>query len=222
MDALVEHLKYFWQEKKKWLLGSMCLIGLIFIIFFKWKSDFKKEAAIDELSEVTTEQIEEKTSEKVAPPEDPADKKLFIDIKGAVKNPGVYQLQAGDRLLDAIEKAGGMQPEADNDQVNLAQKLEDEMVIYIPQKGEEPPEFISQMTTTSETAEKQENEATININTATKEELMQLSGIGAVKAQNIISYREEKGGFKTIEELKEVSGIGERTFEQLKENIAVH
>lgn len=222
MEAFVEQLRYFWQEKKSWLIGSICVVGVIFIVLFRWNAEDKKEAVIDELTSATMEQTEEKNMKKEETPPEPAAEKVFVDMKGAVKHPGVYELKTGDRLLDAIEKAGGLEAEADNDQVNLAQKLEDEMVIYIPKKGEEPPEFNQPVTINSESVEKTESESTININTATKEELMQLSGIGAVKAQNIINYREEQGSFKTIEELKEVSGIGERTFEQLKENIAVH
>lgn len=153
---------------------------------------------------------------------------LMIDIKGAVAMPGIYALKEGQRINDAIGKAGGFQPEADAAKVNLAQKLADEMVIYIPKAGEELPAELPQVLPSgpssagSSPAEGSEPEGgTININTATATQLQELPGIGEAKAQAIIDYRESSGLFSKVEDVKNVSGIGEKTFEKLAPKLAV-
>ncbi|WP_225230370.1 helix-hairpin-helix domain-containing protein [Cytobacillus stercorigallinarum] len=138
---------------------------------------------------------------------------VMVDIKGEVKDPGVYELKNTQRIVDAIQVAGGFLSEADQQQVNLAQKLTDEMVIYIPKVGEES---VSSLPTLNDG-----NEGKINLNQATVEQLETLPGIGPTKAEDILSFREENGSFKAIEDLKEISGIGEKTFEKLKDLISV-
>lgn len=155
---------------------------------------------------------------------------IMVDVKGAVKNPGVYQLDADSRVIDAILLAGGYAKNAQSRQINHAQKLQDEMVIYVPQKGEDTEEILSmtsQQTSTSvpstqgSTAQK-ENSNLVNINTADEAGLTTLNGVGPAKAQAIIAYRTENGPFKTIEELKNVTGIGDKTFESLKDYLTVN
>lgn len=143
-----------------------------------------------------------------------SDDDVMVDIKGEVKDPGVYALKSTQRIVDAIQVAGGFLSEADQKQVNLAQKLTDEMVIYIPKVGEEG---VSSLPPLNEG-----NDGKINLNQATVEQLETLPGIGPSKAEDILSYREEVGSFKAIEDLKEVSGIGEKTFEKLKDLISVN
>lgn len=143
-----------------------------------------------------------------------SDDDVMVDIKGEVKDPGVYELKSTQRIVDAIQVAGGFLSEADQKQVNLAQKLTDEMVIYIPKVGEEG---VSSLPPLNEG-----NDGKINLNQATIEQLETLPGIGPSKAEDILSYREEVGSFKAIEDLKEVSGIGEKTFEKLKDLISVN
>ncbi|WP_461611431.1 helix-hairpin-helix domain-containing protein [Cytobacillus kochii] len=142
-----------------------------------------------------------------------SDDDVMVDIKGEVKDPGVYALKSTQRIVDAILVAGGFLSEADQKQVNLAQKLTDEMVIYIPKVGEEGVSSLPPLN--------DGNDGKINLNQATVEQLETLPGIGPSKAEDILSYREEVGSFKAIENLKEVSGIGEKTFEKLKDLISV-
>ncbi|MEG7356626.1 helix-hairpin-helix domain-containing protein [Bacillus inaquosorum] len=143
---------------------------------------------------------------------------IVIDIKGAVQHPGVYEMRTGDRVSQAIEKAGGTGEQADEMQVNLAELLQDGIVVYIPKKGEE-----TTMQQGFGGAVKSDGgkEAPVNINTATLEELQGISGVGPSKAEAIIGYREENGRFQTIEELTKVSGIGEKSLEKIKSSITV-
>ncbi|MFJ8262231.1 helix-hairpin-helix domain-containing protein [Rummeliibacillus sp. NPDC094406] len=154
---------------------------------------------------------------------------IMVDVKGAVKNPGVYKLDADSRVIDAILLAGGYAKNAQSRQINHAQKLQDEMVIYVPQKGEKVEEVLavsSAETTTSvpSTQDGTMNTAKsdlVNINTADESGLTTLNGIGPAKAKAIIAYRTENGPFKTIEDLKNVTGIGEKTFESLKDYLTI-
>ena len=147
---------------------------------------------------------------------------MVIDVKGAVVKPGVYEAQSGDRVIDIIQLAGGLQENADQNQINFAMKVEDEMVLYLPVIGEEEkhnnggttPNFGSFAATSSDNGK-------VNLNTATESELQTLTGIGPSKAAAIIEYRDTNGPFKEIEQLKEISGIGDKTFEKLKEEISV-
>ena len=156
--------------------------------------------------------------------------KVMVDVKGAVKSPGVYEVKSGMRVVDAIEMAGGMTKSADRKNINLAMQLTDQQVVYIPLKGEikdsDPSQLNSAATSgksmTSGTASSANStEQVVNINTATKEELLTLNGVGDKKADQIINYREQQGEFKTIEDLKQVQGIGDKIFEGLQDSITV-
>ncbi|GAF65987.1 competence protein ComE [Bacillus sp. TS-2] len=141
---------------------------------------------------------------------------IVVDLKGAVNMPGIYLMSDGGRVYEVIEKAGGLREDADEQRVNLAALLKDEMVLYIPTEGEiEGEEAITAgIFQINET-----EDGKVNINTATESELQQLSGVGPAKAGQIIQYREQNGPFEMIEDLKKVSGIGEKSFEQLRESI---
>ncbi|WP_245153878.1 helix-hairpin-helix domain-containing protein [Jeotgalibacillus proteolyticus] len=141
---------------------------------------------------------------------------IKVDLKGAVKVPGVYTVKEGERVADLIEQAGFQTENADMTGVNLSLKLVDEMVIYIPEEGEEMPDNMSQ---TSTAANSQESK--ININQADAVLLETIPGIGPAKAQAIIDYRENEGGFKTIEDIKNISGIGDKTFDKMKDVIDI-
>ncbi|MGB2991614.1 MAG: helix-hairpin-helix domain-containing protein [Paenisporosarcina sp.] len=143
---------------------------------------------------------------------------VVVDVKGQVHEPGVYTLPAGSRVLDAIQLAGGILPTAEEKALNFAAKLVDEMVIYVPLIGES--DVSMTIATTPSTSES--HSAFVNINTSDESTLMTLSGIGPSKAKAIIAYREEKGLFKSIEDIKEVTGIGDSTFENLKDFISVN
>jgi len=143
---------------------------------------------------------------------------LLVDIKGAIKHPGLYKINEGDRIQDVIDLAGGLKDDADENQVNLAQRLQDEMVIYIPTIGEEI-EHIQPNISSTTTQSAQDGK--VAINHATAEEIQTLNGIGPKKAETIIAYREENGPFHTIEDLLNVSGIGEKTLENIRDQISV-
>lgn len=148
-------------------------------------------------------------------------KEIMVHIVGQVNNPGVVEVQEGTRLIEAIEQLGGTTQEADLDAVNLAKKLADEEKIYIPKKGEIPQEDIISQSNTNSSMAQEENSDKININTASQEELKTLSGIGDSISKNIIEYREANGGFKSIEEIKEVNRIGDKIFNDIKDKITI-
>lgn len=143
---------------------------------------------------------------------------LMIHITGQVAKPGIVTLKDGDRVIDAIEKAGGLISGADESRINLAQKLFDEDKVIIPKIGDDlvvedqNQEGISQNSTSSN------NNGTVNINTASKSELETLPGIGDVTSQKIIDYRETTK-FETVEDIKDVSGIGDKKFEAIQSMI---
>ena len=152
-------------------------------------------------------------------------RKIFVHVCGAVKNEGVYQVEADARVVDAIKAAGGLTGKAASSGINQAKQLEDGVQIYVPTKKEvlkastqNPglPKDILQ-NTTSESLKG----TVININTATKEELMQLKGVGEAKALLIITYREANGGFKEITDLMKIKGIKQKFFDKIKDNICI-
>lgn len=157
--------------------------------------------------------------------------KIVVDIKGNVKSPGIYTMGVGMRISQAIDSAGGFLSSADQKQINLAQKITDEMIIYVPAKGEikSSPAVMNagqsssgvNTESTSNSNEKSNGGQTVNLNTATKEQLQELTGIGPKKAEQILQYREEHQSFKTMDEIKEVGGIGDKTFESLKDSLSV-
>lgn len=147
------------------------------------------------------------------------DVKNLVDVKGAVENPGVYEVMLDERVIDVIEKAGGLKEGADETKINFAGRVTDEMVLYIPLIGEEGENMIVSAGASSTSTS--QGEGKININKATSDELQNLPGIGPSKAEAIIAYREDSGLFQTIDDLKLVTGIGDKTFEKLKDQIIV-
>ncbi len=144
-------------------------------------------------------------------------KSIYVHICGAVKEPGVYELSAGDRADAAVKAAGGFLKDADEKAINLAEILSDGMQIYVPAMDEDYGVAGSSL----QGAKSAGNFGLINLNSASMEELMTLSGIGESKALAIIQYREENGRFASIEEIKNVKGIGDGIFEQIKESITI-
>lgn len=209
---------------KRVILPFILLSVLIF--YFLYSEEKTTTEDIQLISSVPQEiKIQNHVEE---PTKTESNEKVIVDVKGAVKYPGVYELTVNDRVIDAINQAGGYTKNADSSTINHAQKLQDEMVIYVPKKGEDVSEKLqaiqSQPTTISSTSSggtSSSESLKVNINTANETELTTLSGIGPSKAKAIISYREENGPFKTIEDIKNVSGIGEKTFEKLKDSITV-
>ena len=138
---------------------------------------------------------------------------IVVDIKGEVIEPGIYELAIDSRVNDVIELAGGFSSEADQTYVNLAQKVHDEMMIMVPKVGEEALALGASVNAA--------DSGKVRINYATQDEIEQLSGIGPSKAQAIIQYREEHGFFESVEDLLQVSGIGEKTLDNMKDDIQV-
>ena len=180
---------------------------------------------------------EEKENNKIS-----KETKVKVDIKGAVNTPGVFEMNKTDRVIDVINKAGGLKENADTSLINLSKKVSDEMVITIYTKEEltkqnqvcppcECPEVNDdciekeESATSSKEKETKSEEKTltgkISINTASLEELQLLDGIGETKAKAIIGYRNTNGKFKNIEEIQNVSGIGEATYEKIKDDITI-
>ena len=155
----------------------------------------------------------------VTEPEVDENKLITIYLTGQIKYPGIIELEEGARIAAAIEQAGGSLPDADLNRVNLALKVKDEGMYYIPSRGEEIPESFA---TTEANTEVSAVDGKININNADQTQLETLNGIGSVKALKIIEYREKNGEFKIIEEIMNVSGIGEKTFDGLKDQIDIH
>ncbi len=147
---------------------------------------------------------------------------VIVDVRGAVEKPGVYTLPAGSRLQDVLTQAGGVLPNAETRNLNLARRLNDGEQIYVPQVGEATataPAIAGKGAPTS--AATKTPPGTININTATLEELDVLPGIGPAIAQRIIDYRSQNGAFKQIDDLKKVRGIGDALFSQIKDMVTV-
>ena len=142
---------------------------------------------------------------------------IMIHITGAVKNPGVIEVDKDFRLKDVVDKCGGLKDDADINNINLAMKVEDEMKIHIP-SIEETNENIKDISNINQNIDNQNNK--VNLNKATKEELMTLPGIGESKSEKIIQYREDNI-FKKIDDIKNVNGIGDKTFESFKDLIDV-
>ncbi|HLS35447.1 MAG TPA: helix-hairpin-helix domain-containing protein [Bacillota bacterium] len=145
--------------------------------------------------------------------ENAVDELIVVDVKGEIENPGIYEVEHHFRVYDVIELAGGFTENAGSDHVNLAEKVHDEMIIFVPHEDDLDMELIVNSPASIP--------GKIKVNIATQEELEQLSGIGPVKASAIIQYREENGYFNTPEDLLNVSGIGEKTLENIREQIQI-
>lgn len=224
--------KFTWNIKYiKWVVGISVILVVIMTVSNISDKTQKYEIASsqaqdeEEISEnFEKELLPESSSESETMPEAlDEEKSIFVDIAGAVEKPSVVELDEGERLQKAVELAGGLSPDADRNAVNLAQKLIDGAQYIIPLKGEKlrinVPDGVG---FSDEQNTGENNDGKININTATKEKLMELNGIGEVIAQRIIDYRNENGNFKSIDSIGEVSGIGAKKFDDIKNNICIN
>ena len=206
------------------------IVGLT-IFYYQKNNKKEKKKEIVEVEETDDLKIKEKDKEKEVEIE------YKVDIKGAINLPGIYTMKSTSRVIDVINEAGGLTEAADTSVINLSKKIIDEMVIIIYTK-----EQVSNFSKVKETEKiiqdkcnqidenslkndacikTEEITSKISINTATKEVLMTLQGIGESKANDIIKYREENGLFKNIEDIKNVPGIGDNLFAQIKEDITL-
>ena len=200
------------KEKKMRLIiviviGIIAIVGIIKVVDIYYEKNNTEKISITNF--VENENFDEKN-----------DIKIKVYITGEVKNQGVIELEEGARIADAIEKAGGKTEQANLKNVNLAYQLEDGQKIYIPNVNDIQTEIIDDSANgiVDDTAV---NQSAININKANESELQALNGIGESLAASIVQYRKENGKFETIEELKNVPGIGDSKFENIKEHIKV-
>jgi len=182
-----------------------CVVLAVFI--FKERSSKTKEIKIDNELTPFLENDAELMAESV-------DMMIKVDVKGEVNKPGVYEVDDTFRVIDIINTAGGLTTEADESKINLAQKVVDEMVVVVPKIGDEETEEFTFFNGGGDTNQ-------INLNMATVDELSTLNGIGPKKAQVIIDYREENGPFQQVEDIMNVTGIGEKTFDSFKDDVTV-
>ena len=214
-------MKHIIHNKKIIIIIFIIIIIIGCLIYFLLNNDNKyEEDNIIGLKEIETTTLKESHN--------------FIDIKGSVANPGVYEFKENDRVIDAIELAGGLTKDANTSNINLSQKLKSEMVIYVYNNKEIKentislscdnickPEIIEVNNCIEVTTTKNSSSGLININKASLDDLMTISGIGESKAKSIIEYRNNVGKFNSIEDIKNISGIGESLFDKIKDKITV-
>ena len=189
-------------------IGIIVIIGIIKIVDIYYEKNNTEKISISNFIENENETEDEKCNTKIK-----------VYITGEVKNQGVIELEEGDRIADAIEKAGGQTEQASLKNVNLAYQLEDGQKIYIPNVNDNETEIIDDGA--SGVVDDTTNKTVVNINKADETELQSLNGIGESLATSIVQYRKENGKFETIEDLKNVPGIGDSKFENIKEYIKV-
>lgn len=220
---------YDLNKKQKVIVGILATIVIMGICYYVYSKD---EATLDNSQNEDleiTEEIEEAEQENSE--EEYSDTMIIVHITGAVNKEGIVELKANSRVADAVEKAKGLREDADTKKINLAYILEDGMKIYIPsindteetikENNVEGSEYITTTNTTNVDNNLDTGNKTtkVNINTATQTELEELPGIGPSTALKIIQYRDENGKFKNIEDIKEVSGIGENKYSNIKDLI---
>ena len=215
MEVIIEKIK----EYKIIVIcaGLGLALGGFFLLKPTSQTSVKETNLPAEVSAVSKDSSSEKEIKKEEKDESAEQDLITVDVKGAVKSPGIYDLPVGSRVHDAVQKAGGLTEEADSKSLNLAQKISDEALVYVPTKGEE---VASQQTGSGTTASTSKDKK-VNLNKASLEELKQVKGLGGKRAQDIIDHREANGKFKSVDELKKVSGIGAKTIEKLKDYVTV-
>ena len=222
--------------KQKKIIAIILIILVIIAYYYLYLKNSTEEISNQDL-EVNNTQESNQTNET----EKETEETIVVHISGAVNIEGIVELEAGSRIANAIEKAGGVKENADMTDINLAYPLEDGMKIYIPTKEETEANknnenMVDESYVTSSSggvSSKEDTNSTqgssksttsnekVNINTATQEELDTLPGIGPSIASKIIDYREQNGKFNSIEEIKEVSGIGDAKYEKIKDSITI-
>lgn len=218
MEAIIEKIKEY--KIIAICTGLGLLVGGFFLLKPTLQTPVKETNLQAEVAAVSKDSSTEKDvkKEEKEEKEEPVEQDLItVDVKGAVKSPGIYDLPVGSRVNDAVQKAGGLTEQADSKSINLAQKVSDEALVYVPTKGEE----VANQQTNSGAPSSTSKDKKVNLNKASLEELKQVKGLGGKRAQDIIDHRESNGKFKSVDELKKVSGIGAKTIEKLKDYVTV-
>lgn len=207
---------------KRYFVGISVLIAAVSIFFFFQREENKKvdntladQDPLDQVSNDTTIETDETEAAEEMTEESGG---YMVDVKGEVTSPGVYQLEENQRVEDAIAAAEGFTKQADELQINLSEKVHDEMMIYVAEEGEESsPSNQSTMNTNDNSADGE-----LRINQASLEEIETLNGIGPSKAEAILQHIEENGPLQSDEDFLEISGIGEKTLENFKDEVTYH
>ena len=214
---------YFFMQVKRWLMeykkilsiigGVLAVIVIILVGRVMMASSTKEKVMVT--NAVNTTRVEETTT--IMP------QNCYVDIKGEVLRPGVYEFSCESRMQEVIKKAGGFTEEADETKINLAQKITDQMQIIVPNVHSKQEDGLtegnSEKGSSTNTSVSNSKQGTININTATLEELQTIKGIGKKKAEAILQYRKEHGAFRTKEDLLQVKGIGKKALEAIESQV---
>ena len=214
---------YFFMQVKRWLMeykkvlsiigGVLAVIVIILVGRGMMASSMKEKVMVT--NAVNTTRVEETTT--MIP------QNCYVDIKGEVLRPGVYEFSCESRIQEVIKKAGGFTEEADETKINLAQKITDQMQIIVPNVHSKQEDGLtegnSEKGSSTNTSVSNSKQGTININTATLEELQTIKGIGKKKAEAILQYRKEHGAFRTKEDLLQVKGIGKKALEAIESQV---
>ena len=214
---------YFLMQVKRWLMeykkilsiigGVLAVIVIILVGRVMMASSTKEKVMVT--NAVNTTRVEETTT--IMP------QNCYVDIKGEVLRPGVYEFSCESRMQEVIKKAGGFTEEADETKINLAQKITDQMQIIVPNVHSKQEDGLtegnSEKGSSTNTSVSNSKQGTININTATLEELQTIKGIGKKKAEAILQYRKEHGAFRTKEDLLQVKGIGKKALEAIESQV---
>lgn len=215
------------MKNKEKIVGGIVLLGIIAVfLVFGYISTRPENISEDDLEKIfvelnTNDKIEAYNEENNTINNTESNNKIIVEIKGEVNNPSVYTLDEGSRIYELIDLAGGLTPFGSDKNINKALVLVDGQCIVIGSIDNNEEDTLN-MSTNGISSLGASAEGKVNINKASKDDLMKLSGVGESKAQAIIDYRDSIGGFKEVDELKNVDGIGEKTVEKLKDSITIN
>lgn len=225
----------FWERYRFWITALLIVAAAAASLVLYWREDLGEAHS----SQAVLNEVDWKAKQRTLPlaasenrygmaaeqevrkSPDNSPSPMYADVKGRVKHPGVYTFLPNERVKDLLAKAGGPLADADLNQVNLAQPLSDGMVIWVPPRQGPANALSSAGTVWQPPFASSGGEAKINLNTADKEKLMTLPGVGETRAEAILQYRREHGPFRSVSDLRKIQGFGPKTLERLKERITV-
>lgn len=216
LDIFKKLKEYFAKYYRYILIGIIAVIIILKLIFGMNESEDESIESVNKSGLIENQESKEPKQEidsgEILAKENI--KEVVVDVKGAVKFPKTYEMKSSERINDVLKKAQ-INDQADLAKINLSEKLKDQMSIYVPIRGEQIPSNLNNQSSQNETIE-------VNINTATKEQIQKIPGIGPSKADAIIKYRETNGDFKSVDDIKKIKGFGDKTLESLKEYIILN
>ncbi|MEG3271219.1 helix-hairpin-helix domain-containing protein [Streptococcus suis] len=219
MDTIKTYIEML--KEYKWQIALPAVAGLLMATFLIFSQPTKSDqTGLTDFPQTEQTSSGQEQTEEISTEASEEPIQLVVDVKGAVAKPGLYTLEADARVNDAVEVAGGLTSQADPKSINLAQKLSDEAVVYVASKDENI-SVVTSTTASSAMSQEEKNTSLVNLNTATEADLQTISGIGAKRAADIIAYREANGSFKSVDDLNNVSGIGDKTMESIRPYVTV-